>query len=177
MVKKGVILLFLSLLMYHNVGYIINFQFVLAEWQHDMRTFLSEKIDKTDLIQFTFHKSDFQINTAEFTKEDKLFDVVKTIQKGDSILVYCYQDDFETQLTAEFNALLFQSTTTKGDFKKKMSRVLKQLADDYVPEKLSLCLKLPPSVFEVKNRIICPQTSYFSSAFRDILTPPPQPIG
>ncbi len=172
--KKGIILLFLALLMYNSIGFIINFHFVLADWQYEMKVFLSQNIDDNDFTQLTFHKSDFKSGTHEFTRNKERFDVVKTIEKGDSILVYCYKDHVETELAAEFNALLLQNTTTNGDLKKKIARVFKQIQNSYVFENTFILIKSPPSVFHPKKTVLSQQTHFLSSAFRDILTPPPQ---
>ena len=174
--KKGIILLFSGLLMYNSIGFIINFHFVLADWQYEMKTFLSQNIEDDALTQLTFHKSDFKEGTHEFSRNKERFDVVKTIEKGDSILVYCYKDHVETELAAEFNALLLQNTTTNGDLEKKMARVFKQIFNDYVFDNTFLVIKSPPSVFYPKKTVLSKQTPFLSSAFRDILTPPPQGI-
>ncbi len=174
--KKGIILLFSVLLMYNSIGFIINFHFVLAEWRHEMKTFLSQNIDEVSLTHFTFHKSDFKVGTHEFTKDKERFDVVKTIETGDSILVYCYKDHVETQLAAEFNTLLLENTTTEGNFKNKMSRVFKQIQNSYVFENTFIFIKSPPSVFHPKKTVSSHPTPFLSSAFRDIVTPPPQGI-
>ena len=175
--KKGVVILFLGLLLYNTVGFIINFQFVLTEWRQGMRVFLSQNIQENDLVQFSFNKTEFDISTDEFSKEGKKYDVVKTKLSGDNIIVYCFKDDKETELTAQFNDLFFQNTTSKGDFQKKMSHIFKHLLIEYVFEH-SFCLQqCPPSVSRGRKSVLNYQNPYFLNPNFDILTPPPQHVG
>lgn len=167
----------MGLLVYNTVGFIINFQFILTEWRQEMRLFLSQNIDENNLVQLTFKKTAFDISTHEFSKEGKRYDVVKTKILGDDIIVYCFQDDKETALIAQFNDLLFQNTTSKGDFQRKMSNIFKHLRMEYVSENPFCLQPCPPSVLSERKSVFCYETPYFPDFNFDIITPPPQFVG
>lgn len=174
--KKGLIILFLGLLMYNTIGFVINFHCVLAEWRQEMRLFLSQNIPESDLVQFKFKKTAFDISTDEFSKDGKRYDVLKTKLSGDDIIVYCFQDDTETALMAQFNDFLFQNSTSKGDFQRKMSSIFKHLRMEYVFES-PFSIQWPPSVFLHKKSVLSYQNRFFATSDFDILTPPPQYLG
>lgn len=175
--KKGLIILFFGLLVYNTLGFVINFHFVLAEWRQEMRLFLSQNIDENDLVQLTFKKTAFDISTHEFSKDNKRYDVVKTKISGDDIIVYCFQDDKEAAFIAQFNDFLFQNTSSKGDFQRKMSNIFKHLRMEYVSENPFCLQHCPPSVLSGRKSVFCYEKPYFPSSNFDILTPPPQFVG
>ena len=102
--------------MYNSIGFIINFQFVLTEWQQEMKHFLSNKSTDTPLTRLVFGKNNFDTSSQEFSKDNFRYDVVKTELLGDSIVVYCFRDDKETRLTENFSEQLFENTSQKNFF-------------------------------------------------------------
>ena len=169
--------MFLGLLLYNTVGFVFNFYCVLADLRHEMRVFLKEKPNENDLTRFVFKQTDFEASTDEFSKDHKFYDVVKTEILGDSIVVYCFDDEKETQLAAQFNDTLFQNTTSKGDFQRKIKTIFKHLINEYIGGN-RFCLQLcPPSVLSGRKSILGYQTPYFLDSDLDIITPPPQFIG
>ena len=142
-----------------------------------MRLFLSENGGESDLIRFVFDKKGFDASTPEFSKNNKMYDVVKTKISGDSIIVFCFSDEEETRLSADFNILFFQNTNAKGDFEKETATFFKQLDIKYLFEKSFHLKNSTPSVFEAKKSVLTYKTPVFSTTHLDILTPPPQLIG
>lgn len=163
--------------MYNAVGFIINFQFVLSEWRHEMRMLLSKKTGDSDLTTFIVKKIDFDASTHEFLRNNKRYDVVKTKISGDSLIVYCFQDDKETALSDDFNHLLFQNTTSNTDLQKKLSGIFKHLLSEYVFENVVTLTPKDPSVSGDKKGILTYFKSFFPLISHAILTPPPQPVG
>ena len=142
-----------------------------------MRMLLSEKTNDTDLTTFTFKKTDFDASTLEFSRNNKQYDVVKTKISGDSLIVYCFQDDKETALSADFNNLLFQNSTSNTDLQKKLSGIFKHLLSEYLFENVVTLTPKDPSVSRDKKGILTYTQSFFSILSHAILTPPPQPVG
>ena len=175
--KKSIVILFLGLLVYNTVGFIINFRFVLSEWRHEMRMLLNQKTDDADLTTFIFKKTDFDASTHEFSRNNKRYDVVKTKISGDSLIVYCFQDDKETALSADFNDLLFQNTASNTDLQKKLSGIFKHLLSEYMPENVVTLTLKDPSVSRDKKGILTYFQSFFPLISHAILTPPPQYVG
>ena len=163
--------------MYNAVGFIINFQFVLSEWRREMRVLLSEKTGEDHLTTFTFKKTDFDASTHEFLRNNKQYDVVKTKISGDSLIVYCFQDDKETALSEDFNHLLFQNTASNTDLQKKLSGIFKHLLSEYVFENVGTLTPKDPSVSRDKKGILTYTKSFFPTLSHAILTPPPQSVG
>ena len=163
--------------MYNAVGFIINFQFVLSEWRHEMRMLLSQNISNDNLTTFIFNKTDFDASTHEFSRNNKQYDVVKTKISGDSLIVYCFQDDKETALSEDFNDLLFQNSTSNTDFQKKLSGIFKHLLSEYMPENVVTLTPKDPSVSRDKKGILTYFEAFFPLISSTILTPPPQYVG
>lgn len=175
--KKGVVILFLGLLLYNTVGFILNFQFVLAEWHKEMAAFLKQNIDEKDLIHFTFEKAEFNISTHEFSINNVFYDVVRTTVVDDKIIVYCFQDDKESQLKTQFTSIFFQNTTTEGDVHKKILRIFEHIQMEYVFENPFRLQQCPPSVLRGRKSVLSYRNPYFLDFIFDILTPPPQRVG
>ena len=163
--------------MYNTVGFVINFQFVLSEWRREMRILLSEKTGDADLTIFTYKKTDFDASTHEFSRNNKRYDVVKTKISGDSLIVYCFQDDKEMALSEEFNHLLFQNTASNTDLQKKLSGIFKHLLSEYLFENVVALTPKDPSVSRRQKGILTYTQSFFPILSHAILTPPPQPVG
>ena len=164
-------------MVYNTVGFIINFQFVLSEWRREMRVLLSEQVGEDHLTTFIVKKTDFDASTHEFSRNNKQYDVVKTKISGDSLIVYCFQDDKETALSEDFNNLLFQNTASNTDFQKKLSGVFKHLLSEYTPENVVMLTRKDPSVSRDKKGILTYFPSFFPLISSAILTPPPQYVG
>ena len=171
--KKGLILFLLGLLVYNSVGFIINFQCVLAEWRREMHGLLPKNVVEEATVSFVFKKTDFDASTVEFSKDGKRYDVVKTVLSHDNIVVYCFKDEEESRITAEFDALLFQNTAANTDFQKKMTGVFKHLFSEYLFDTM-FELKTYPSVFDLEKSVFTNKNTCFLMSHLDIITPPPR---
>ena len=139
-----------------------------------MRVLLSEKMGEDHLTTFTFKKADFDASTHEFSRNNKQYDVVKTKISGDSLIVYCFQDDKETALSEDFNNLLFQNSTSNTDLQKKLSGIFKHLLSEYVFENALTLTPKDPSVLRDKKGILTYANRFYPILSPAILTPPPQ---
>lgn len=142
-----------------------------------MRIFLSQNISDDNLTTFTFNKNDFDASTPEFSSNNKRYDVVKTKISGDSLIVYCFQDDKETALSTDFNNLLLQNSTSNTDLQKKLSGVFKHLLSEYMPQNVVALTPKDPSVSRNKKGILTYFPSFFPLISPAIVTPPPQYVG
>ncbi|MBX2890060.1 MAG: hypothetical protein KF734_03975 [Saprospiraceae bacterium] len=70
--------------------------------------------DNIDLVFFQFSKHDSETllrweHEREFEYEEQMYDVVKKIEQGDSILLWCWWDHEETALNKQLRQLLAKS--------------------------------------------------------------------
>lgn len=71
-------------------------------------------VDSADLVFFQFSKHDSETllrweHEREFEYEEQMYDVVKKIEQGDSILLWCWWDHEETALNKHLRQLLAKS--------------------------------------------------------------------
>ena len=67
-------------------------------------------IDKSELVEFTFSTQEAANLSWEHAKEFEyngyMYDVVERLDKGDTIVMWCWKDDQETQLNQKLNSLM-----------------------------------------------------------------------
>ncbi|MBI1225680.1 MAG: hypothetical protein GC192_10630 [Bacteroidetes bacterium] len=77
----------------------------------DIKAKLLEGINDDELIHFAFVKQDAidlleWENTLEFEFNDEMFDVVRSVERGDSVFYSCLHDKDETTINHQLSALL-----------------------------------------------------------------------
>ena len=152
-----------------------SFHIIRAEWRSYVHLTLSHLVDKSHIVSFQFNKNEFDSTEKEFVKNGHYYDVVKYETVGDSVKIYCFDDETETRLVSEFHTVLFENIAPRTDFQGKTQLVFQLLIKEYLFEK-DFSLTYPPSVFQAFSAIFYHKKSLFLSPFLDCDSPPPQGI-
>ncbi len=152
-----------------------SFHIVRSEWRSYVYKTLSHLASSEKIVSLKFSKNSFDISEKEFIHNGHYYDVVKHEIEGDSINVYCFDDETETQLVAEYHDLLFENTAQKSDFQGKANGFFQLLIKEYLFE-TPFSLPYPPSVCEAISAVFYYKNTFFISPFLDFDSPPPQEI-
>jgi excinuclease UvrABC helicase subunit UvrB len=173
--KKHLIVSTLFLVVAYNlVGFMAAFHVVRLEWRHSVRTELA-KISEENLVRFVFSKNDARISKNEFENEGKYYDVVRTVIKGDSVEIYCFDDATETRLTSEFHNLILIKSTQSTDYQHKTQAYFQLLIKDfYFPSEKNE--KGDPSVSSRFRAIFWHKNRFCPPHFIPTDTPPPNRV-
>jgi hypothetical protein len=148
---------------------------VLAEWRHEVKVMLNGKIDDKDLVCFTYQKGEFDPSSNEFERDGKRYDVVRTEEKGSSLIIYCWADDEETALVQIYRDALFQNTDINNNLHKKLNRVFNSLLTDYtLVGSLSLVVGRKVDILTNHQRPTTNDFTFPDAQFFDIPSPPPK---
>ena len=95
------------LMCYHAVGSMMLFNYALNQWNQQVKSLRHLKKLKTSEVKIykTWDK-----NIEEFWENGAMYDIVKTEPRADSVAVWLFRDDIETQL----HSLLDFSTPQKN---------------------------------------------------------------
>jgi len=90
---------------------------------------LMNGVDSTDLVFFQFSKHDSKTllrweHAWEFEYQEQLYDVVKKIERGDSVLLWCWWDHAETALNKQLHQLVVQRQSSDPRRHEKERRVV-----------------------------------------------------
>lgn len=132
--KKGLSILLLIILFYNSIGFIFNFQFILYSWRFSINKLIHSEAETNKLTVFKFKRIEYHTQRNEFINNGISYDVVKTSEEGDDILVYCYADHIETQLKNYFHANLLENLNLNGDMQKGLPRAFNHFFSEYVFE-------------------------------------------
>lgn len=171
MKKHLLVLPFLLLILYNTIGFVAVFNAIRSEWRQSVRVELSE-VAKENLVRFVFAKNELDTDEKEFEREGRFYDIVKTKIVGDSIEVYCFDDETETQLTNVFRQLIFNKKTQNDDYQHKTQLCFQSLIKDfYFPlEKIE---NQAPSVSNHFRGVFYFKNCFFPPNFILTDTPPP----
>jgi hypothetical protein len=161
MKRHVIVSICLLLVLYNLVGFMAAFQAVRFEWRQSVRAELAE-VAEGNLVHFVFSKNDAAASKNEFNVGGKYYDVVRKEIKGDSVVIDCFDDATETQLTAKFHDLILKSEPQNADYQHKTQLCFQLLIKDfYFPSERNQ--KRDPSVsshfrsvFFFKNRFFPP---------------------
>jgi hypothetical protein len=174
MVKKVFVILFSLLLSFNSFGYIFVYLQVKGCLKDESFVKLKEYIPEDELEVIVINKDDNSSdNKLEFLDEDeikycdKMYDVYKKVEKGNSIYYYCIGDEKENILNKAFLSYIkdvISKDTPQPALKNilliKLSVAIISKADDLIPqtnEKLISCSKL-----------------FLTTNYTEVLTPPPR---
>ena len=163
------------MLLYNIIGYFAAFHLVQAEWRSYVRQQLYSLTKAENVVLFTFSKANFDNSQQELIKNGRFYDVIKYEIKGDQIIVYCFDDSTETQLTAQFQQVLGQNINQKTDFSGKTQHLLSSLVKEYIFDS-SFSIKTPPSVYRAKKSDFSFHNRLHLHLFHLIEAPPPKSI-
>jgi hypothetical protein len=104
--RQLISLIMLMLIISHGVFQFFVFKIFQAKYRQEMLEVIEDGRLENELILFTFRKDDLKIGGTkaqwveenEFRFNDKMYDVVKTETRGDSVYLYCLHDENESRL-------------------------------------------------------------------------------
>ena len=162
---------FLLLILFNTIGFVAVFKAIRSEWRQSVRTELS-KVAKENLVRFVFAKNELRLGEKEFEHKGRFYDIVKTKIVGDSLEIYCFDDETETRLTNVFHQLILKNKTQNTDYQHKTQLCFQSLIKDFYFPSEKTKNQTPSvssrfrSLFYFKNRF-CPPN------FIPTDTPPP----
>jgi hypothetical protein len=160
-------------MLYNLVGFMAGFHIIQTEWRNSIHKMLADLVDSETLMSFNLPKKNFDFTENEIVKNGHFYDVVKYETVGDSIKIYCIDDEYETRLVSEFHGQLFENTAQKTDFQGKTQGFFKLMIKEFLFDK-DFSLKCPPSVCQVFSAVFYYKKALFLSPFLDFDSPPPQ---
>ena len=162
---------FLLLILYNSVGFVAVFKAIRSEWRQSVRTELGE-VAKENLVRFVFAKNQIDTDEKEFQYKGRFYDIVKTKIVGDSLEIYCFDDETETRLTNVFHQLIFDKKTQNTDYQHKTQLCFQSLIKDfYFP--LEKTKNQTPSVSTHFRSVFYFKNRFFPPNFMPTDTPPP----
>lgn len=95
----------------HGTSQFLVFKFFEMKYKREIRFMIKAGVPEDQLVPFTFHKEyinnpqpDFKwIKSWEFRYKGQMYDIMKTIDKGDSIKYLCIHDVKESDLFANLD--------------------------------------------------------------------------
>jgi hypothetical protein len=170
---QHIALAFAVLVVFNSIGFIVSFSVLRHDWRQTVRQHLASWTQDKDLTVFYFSNQDSRVEEDEFAINGSFYDVVKREIKGDSVLMYCFSDEKETQLTASFFQNIQDLSSENNDFQGKTKRIFNFLLKDLFFSNNTFALTTP-SVFVVQNRISTDVCPLYTSPILNFLSPPPQ---
>jgi hypothetical protein len=159
-------------MLYNLVGYFAAFQYVKHEWKEFVHQKLYDITDETRTTTFVFSKKEFDTSEREFSKNGHYYDVIKVENiNADSVKVMCFDDEYETDLVAQYHDAIFEKTPQNDDFKHHSLLIFSKIIKEFLFEKnhhLST-----PSVFCLKKSNHNIINEALKSPFIASLYPPP----
>jgi hypothetical protein len=173
---KKLVVISLSLIMLYNlVGYFAMFEYVKHEWKAFVHQKLYDLGDEKSTVTFVFSKNEFDSNEQEFSINGHYYDVVKIENiHVDSVRVVCFDDEYESDLVAQYHDFIFQNMPQNDDFKHKTFMIFNKIIKEFLFEKNHDIST--PSVFCVKKSTFNTINEPFECPFIDELSPPPKSI-
>jgi hypothetical protein len=116
MLQRIVAILILLVLLTGVGGYFVFFKAEQFALRCEMKERIKSSLPESQLQHFAFSKQktsslDWERRGKEFRLNGKMYDVVRTEAKGDTIHFYCLRDDKETKLFAGLDQLLKKEAT------------------------------------------------------------------
>jgi hypothetical protein len=174
MIRKASILLLLSFFLFNYIGYFIVFEIeqndnkksILAAIKNDSSSFKIEKIIINDSIQDEINWKE----ENEFEFNGRTYDVIKKINQGSSIIVYCINDEKETELFNRLGEYVRSNLINDNSEKNKSGKELSiKLIKLYFPVS---ALVTEPFITEISADHY-PEISKYTSPLLSFDPPPP----
>jgi hypothetical protein len=162
-------------MLYNLVGYIAGFHIVQTEWRNSIHKTLANLVDSETLISFKISKNGFDFKENEIVKDGHYYDIVKYETIGDSVKIYCFDDETETRLVSEFHTVLMGNLVQKTDFQSKTDIIFQLIIKEFLFEK-DFALPAPPSLFEPFLTDFYYKSPLLFPPFLDFDSQPPQDI-
>lgn len=163
---------FLSLFVYNIVGYYAVFLMVQYSHHQEVKRALKGprhgaleviEISKKDMDN---HPHFTRVNEREFLYKGSMYDIVRTVESGDSVYFYCMNDKKETRMFAELKKHAGSHDQAPTGTTK---HVVKKLAQDY------FCDPVPAYAFAEGTDLSAErQHILYSSPYGDLFSPPPE---
>jgi hypothetical protein len=158
--------IFCSLIGYYLIFKIEQFQVkervereILKNIPEEELTIIIIPQDKMDQIKWTEENKEFKYN-------GEMYDLVKSIKRGDTIHYYCYNDVQETKLITILDKLVKEQSDNS-----KTKTLQKQTHINYFFQRSTSLLNSQISTITFNDIVI-----HYKSIKRDIIPPPPKEI-
>ncbi len=96
----------LTLVVTHGIIQFGMFEFFRADFRAEAARLIGEGVPENGQVVFSFETAEFENRTSkfewkndeEFRFEGKLYDVIRTEARGDSVFIFCLYDEADTKL-------------------------------------------------------------------------------
>jgi hypothetical protein len=153
-------------------GLFVVFYFQQQELKREMRQYIRRHEQFSGITIFTFpakHQKSLQWEIdEEYSFHGQLYDVIKKVQRGDQIFVYCIPDDKESALIKNF----LQLSENKKPLKDKTSAQTELLSWPYVLAEQNMTSAFTPLVLSHHEHY----SFFLPFTERVILAPPPRAV-
>ncbi len=173
--KKLLSIFLFAILLYNLGGYAVAFRLVQNEWKQSVREQLCALTGEESWVIFKVATKDFD-GEDEIIHDGKYYDIIKSENQGDSVLLHCFDDERETILAAEFDNQISQNISQKTDYQGKTNFIFNKIIKEFLFNSENF-ERSTPSVLSEKNNNLSYKTAFFSASTFDIPTPPPQRLG
>jgi hypothetical protein len=171
--KKNTSIFLLLILVYNLVGLYLVFEILIQEAKRESVEHIALNLPENQLDVLVFNAAEFDSNNSgieweeegkEFRYRDKLFDVVKIEQTGNSVKIYCINDVKEEKLLKMYCEYINYDLSQNH----KMVYLLSKIPGYYFQN----FINISPSFKGESFKILC--IISYKNIIREILTPPPR---
>ncbi len=172
MFKKAISISLSMLFLYLGVGYFLVFWSLEKQTKSEIKEIIRTQLSKYQIVEITINRSKNSEITwkdkNEFIYQNKMFDVVKTIENEHFTTYFCIEDKKEQQLYQYYAKHLENNIEPSSSKSKKLIK--------YKNNSFNLFIIYPnlTSIPQLTSNLISSKYCYYTSVFQDINSPPPR---
>lgn len=167
--KKCIHISLVFLFLFNSFGYVILFLKLQEDIKKEVLQKISAVIPEKDLLKISFFKND-KINwkeTNEFEYHGAMYDVVKREDKGNYIVLYCFNDEKEASLLKNFKKQFDDERNKKTNTAGKINLTNFSFT------------AIPGQIFSFNNQNhlyeqIHIKSTFYNSIKMEVISPPPK---
>ncbi len=178
-IKEIISVSMLFLIISHGVIQFAIFKIFQTKYRTEILEVMLDDISETELVLFSFEKSEFHpgeigiqwIEDDEFRQQNKMYDVVKKEFLGDSVYLYCIEDENESALYTYFDKYFNKLINEDPNKEKDLEGLSISLNQFYsIPPEIGTkpCNSLDENYFIVYN------SNHMLDGVQFLITPPPR---
>lgn len=161
-------------LLFNTIGHIIVFNSMRFAIRNEVKANVKKNIPLKELILITIDASNekeiYFLEEDEFLYKDKMYDIVRSERKGNSVTYYCLNDSKEEELFANLNSEV-KKNMDSNPVRHKSQQILKKInLSLFYEEANTLNKNTFHNIFYPFNK---DELLYLSF---DVLTPPPEQL-
>ncbi len=167
--KKGLVILFLTILCISQMGYYVIYRFQLRQIKREMKAQLFARLPESSfqlIIAEDNHTIEWKDDGKEFSLNGEMYDVAKIKKENGKTVLYCINDKKENELLRDFVKAMKNDASKNKSGK---SSIKFQYTDFTInsPEHNAGTVSLPAYTFNLFS-------SSLSTVHKEINAPPPR---